>query len=215
MPMNPEDNGGGAALPGVEHHRKTSRRLIRQARYELEKRGDRVRACDKASGAVAHGVKAAAEARYWRSDSHNYRRRIVNLLAAEYGQPELNLMQDAADQLHSNYYKDMMYEWEVGDRLGVADRHAGRLYRAAGAGAQSHLCADPGSGTGHRPPALDGGGNCGAVGGGLSAPAAGGWGFAGGWGSRRPADPSRPRGNPDSNMDKPDRPDFCIGLERY
>ncbi len=118
MTINPEGNaGGGAALPGVEHHRKTSRRLIRQARYELEKRGDRVQACDKASGAVAHGVKAVAESRCWRSDSHNYRRRIVNLLAAEYGQPELNLMQDAADQLHSNYYEDMMYEWEVGDRL--------------------------------------------------------------------------------------------------
>ena len=117
MTVNPEGLGGGADLPGVEHHLKTCRRLMRQARYELEKRGDRVQACDKASGAVAHGVKAAAEARCWRSDSHNYRRRIVNLLAAEYGQPELNLMQDAADQLHSNYYEDMMYAGEVGDRL--------------------------------------------------------------------------------------------------
>ena len=119
MTVNPEDNGGGggAALPGVEHHRKTSRRLIRQARYELEKRGDRVQACDKASGAVAHGVKAVAESRYWRSDSHNYRRRIVYLLSAEHGQPELNAMQDIADKLHGNFYEDMMYEWEVGDRL--------------------------------------------------------------------------------------------------
>ena len=117
MTDNSEGPGGDAALPGVEHHRKTSRRLIRQARYELEKRGDRVQACDKASGAVAHGVKAAAEARCWRSDSHNYRRRIVHLLADEYGLPELNLMQDAADKLHDNFYEDMMQDREVAVRL--------------------------------------------------------------------------------------------------
>ena len=115
MTVNPDGSNGN--LPGVEHHLKTSRRLIRQARYELEKRGDRVQACDKASGAVAHGVKAAAESRYWRSDSHNYRRRIVNLLAAEHGQPELNLMQDTADKLHDNFYEDMMHAPEVRDRL--------------------------------------------------------------------------------------------------
>ena len=119
MTINPDSNAGGAALPGVEHHRKTSGRLIRQARYELEKRGDRVQACDKASGAVAHGVKAVAESRYWRSDSHNHRRRIVNLLAAEYGQPELNAMQDIADKLHDNFYEDMMHEPEVRDRLAL------------------------------------------------------------------------------------------------
>ena len=124
MTVNPDSGGGGAELPGVEHHRKTSRRLIRQAAYELEKRGDRVQACDKASGAVAHGVKAAAEARYWRSDSHNYRRRIVNLLAAEYGQPELNLMQDAADQLRRNICEDGMCDWEV---RGYLERITGLL----------------------------------------------------------------------------------------
>ena len=113
MTVNPDSNAGGPALPGVEHHRKTSGRLIHQARYELEKRGDRVQACDKASGAVAHGVKAVAESRYWRSDSHNYRRRIVNLLAVEYDLPDLPALQDAADQLHNNFYEDLMYDWEV------------------------------------------------------------------------------------------------------
>ena len=116
MTANP--NGSSNEIPpGVEHHLKTSRRLIRQAGYELNKRGDRVQACDKAAGAVAHGVKALAAARYWRSNSHNYRRRIVTLLADEYGQPELNLMQDTADQLHDNFYEDMMHEREVSVRL--------------------------------------------------------------------------------------------------
>ena len=117
MTINPDSNAGGPALPGVEHHRKTSRRLIRQAAYELEKRGDRVQACDKASGAVAHGVKAVAESRYWRSDSHNHRRRIVYLLSIEYDLPDLTIMQSFADQLRRNICEDLMYDDEVRVRL--------------------------------------------------------------------------------------------------
>ena len=124
MTINHEGNAGDANLPAVEHHRKTSRRLIRQASYELEKRGDRVQACDKAAGAVAHGVKAVAAARLWRSNSHNYRRRIVDLLAGEYDLPDLVAMQDIADQLHDNFYEDTMYEPQVALRL---DRVAGLL----------------------------------------------------------------------------------------
>ena len=115
--MTIDPNGKGGPPPGVEHHRKTSRRLIRQAGYELEKRGDRVQACDKAAGAVAHGVKAAAAARYWRSGSHNYRRRIVHLLSVEYARPDLTLMQGIADEMHDNFYEDLMYDEEVRDRL--------------------------------------------------------------------------------------------------
>ena len=115
MTDNPDGSNGN--LPGVEHHLKTSRRLIRQARYELDKRGDRVQACDKASGAVAHGVKAMAAARYWRSDSHNYRRRIVYLMSIEYDLPDLRVMQSFADDLHNNFYEDLMFEEEVQERL--------------------------------------------------------------------------------------------------
>ena len=117
MTLNPNGNAGDADLPAVEHHRKTSRRLIRQAGYELEMRGDRVQACDKASGAVAHGVKAMAAARHWRSNSHNYRRRIVDLLAVEYDLPDLSVMQSFADDLHDNFYEDTMYEPQVALRL--------------------------------------------------------------------------------------------------
>ena len=115
MTMDP--NGNSGPPPGVEHHLKTCRRLIRQAGYELDKRGDRVQACDKAAGAVAHGVKAVAAARYWRSGSHNLRRRVVNLLAAEYDRPDLLTMQAFADQLHDNFYEDWMFEDEVRERL--------------------------------------------------------------------------------------------------
>ena len=109
------NNDGNPA--GVEHHRKTSRRLIQQARYELEKRGDRVQACDKAAGAVAHAVKAVAERRQWRNDSHNRRRNIVDLLAAEYARTDFMTMQAFADQLHDNFYEDLMQDYQVGERL--------------------------------------------------------------------------------------------------
>ena len=118
MTLNDHSNAADGNPPGVEHHYKTSRRLIRQARYELDQRGDRVQACDKASGAVAHAVKAAAEARHWRHDSHNLRRRIVYLLSAEYDLTDLTAMQDAADRLHDNFYEDLMFDHEVRDRLG-------------------------------------------------------------------------------------------------
>ena len=105
--------------PGVIHHVKTSRRLIRQAVVELEQKGDRVQASDKASGAVAHAVKAVAEARHWHHDSHNRRRRIVDLLAAEYDAPEWNLMQDSADKLHDNFYEDLLFEFQIQARLNL------------------------------------------------------------------------------------------------
>ena len=115
MTINPNGSNGNPA--GVEHHYKTSRRLIRQARYELDQRGDRVQACDKASGAVAHGVKAVAERRHWRHNSHNRRRSIVYLLAAEYDLPDLLVMDAFADQLRKNICDDWMFEGEVRDRL--------------------------------------------------------------------------------------------------
>ena len=106
------------SIQGAEHHAAHSRRLIRQANYELARRGDRVQASEKAAGAVAHGVKALAESRNWRHDSLNRRRSIVHLIAAEYGLPELTAMQAIADQLHHNFYEDLMYDGEVGNLLG-------------------------------------------------------------------------------------------------
>lgn len=112
--MTTDYNGDGA---GAEHHSRTSRRLIRQANYELARRGDRVQASDKAAGAVAHAVKAIAETRNWRHDSHNNRRRIVDLLSYEYDLPELTDMQAAADQLHDNFYEDLLEDYQVQRRL--------------------------------------------------------------------------------------------------
>ena len=94
-----------------------ARRLLAQAHYELHKKGDRLQASDKAAGAVAHAVKAIGCDRQWRHNSHNLRRQIVNLLAAEFGQPELTVLQWAADQVHDNFYEDRLYEWELSEYL--------------------------------------------------------------------------------------------------
>ena len=73
----------------ANRHAEMSRRLIQQAHYELEQKGDRAQASEKAAGAVAHAIKAIGEDRQWRHGSHNLRRDIMGLMAAEYGNPAL------------------------------------------------------------------------------------------------------------------------------
>ena len=101
----------------AQHYAGISRRMIRQSHYELTRRGDRLQASEKAAGAVAHAVKAVGEDRLWRHDSHNRRRAIIDLVAAEYGQPELTVLQDIADRLHDNFYEDQLEDWQVQERL--------------------------------------------------------------------------------------------------
>ena len=94
-----------------------ARRLLAQAHYELHKKGDRLQASDKAARAVAHAVKAIGCDRQWRHNSHNLRRQIVNLLAAEFGQPKLANLPAIADQMRDNFHKDSLYEWELSEYL--------------------------------------------------------------------------------------------------
>ena len=106
----------------ANRHADLSRRLMAQANYELNTMGDRVQASDKASGAVAHAVKAIGEDRNWRNGSHNLRRDIIGLLANEYGQPELLHLQAMADQLHDNYFEDQLGDSLVGQLLAETTR---------------------------------------------------------------------------------------------
>ncbi|MDE2780050.1 MAG: hypothetical protein OXI91_10295 [Chloroflexota bacterium] len=101
----------------ANRHSDLSRRLIQQANYELDQKGDRVQACEKASGAVAQAVKAIAEDRQWRHGSHNLRRTVVDLIAAEYQLPDMILLQAVADQLHENFYEDRFHETQLRERI--------------------------------------------------------------------------------------------------
>ena len=94
-----------------------ARRLMSQSHYELNKKGDRLQASEKASGAVAHTVKAIAFDRQWRNGSHNLRRQIGDLLALEFDRPELPDVQYAADRLHDNFYEDLLHDWQIRERL--------------------------------------------------------------------------------------------------
>ena len=106
----------------ANRHADLSRRLMAQANYELHTMGDRVQASDKASGAVAHAVKAIGEDRNWRHGSHNLRRDISGLLADEYDQPEILHLQAIADQLHDNYFEDRLSSFLVGQLLSEVTR---------------------------------------------------------------------------------------------
>ena len=101
----------------ADRHSEYSLRLIQQASYELEQKGDRLQATEKASGAAAHAVKAVAEDRQWRHGSHNLRRTIVDLLISEFDRPDLLGIQYMADQLHDNFYEDQLHDWQIGERL--------------------------------------------------------------------------------------------------
>ena len=103
----------------ANRHAEQSRRLIQQAHYELDHKGDRVQASEKAAGAVAHAIKAIGEDRGWRHGSHNLRREIMGLTAAEYGNPALTTLQQYADYLHANFYEDRLHEWHLRQDLDV------------------------------------------------------------------------------------------------
>ncbi len=101
----------------ASRHAEMSRRLIQQAHYELEQKGDRVQASEKAAGAVAHAIKALGEDRQWRHGSHNLRREIINLIADEYHRQDLKYLQRAADDLHANFYEDLLFEFRLKELL--------------------------------------------------------------------------------------------------
>ena len=68
----------------VETHTETSQILIRQAEAELQD-GDRLQASEKGWGAAAHALKAVAEQRGWRHNSHGLLIGVADTLAGETG----------------------------------------------------------------------------------------------------------------------------------
>ncbi len=93
-----------------------SRRLIRQAQEEFDN-GDRLQASEKAWGAAAHAVKAAAEQRGWRHNSHARLFHVVGRISREAADPEfLTLFKDASS-LHQNFYEDWQPDEFVQDGI--------------------------------------------------------------------------------------------------
>ena len=103
----------------ARRHVALSERSMAQANYELEQNGDRPQASEKAYVAVAHGLKAIAEYRGWRHNSHNLRRRIASLLAEEFANAEILTLSAVAWELRDNFFEDRMSDAEVAQRLAL------------------------------------------------------------------------------------------------
>ena len=98
------------------NHWETSRRFIIQADAELAA-GDLLQASEKGWGAAAHAIKAIAEEREWRHDSHARLFGIVNRLVAETGDSMIRRFFNAASETHKNFYEGDMSKEDVADNL--------------------------------------------------------------------------------------------------
>ena len=109
-----------AALPepgaiSVEDRAQISRRLIQQARDELEA-GDRLQATEKAWGALAQVLKAHGQQRGWLNlGGHRTVGHIARQLHAEYREIDVLLAYVAADDGHRNFYDNEMSPPEIAE----------------------------------------------------------------------------------------------------
>ena len=99
----------------VEDRVQISRRLIQQARDELD-RGDRLQATEKVWGALAQMLKAHGQQRGWMNlGGHRTVGHIARQLDAEYDDLRVSDAYVAADNGHRNFYDNEMSPPEVAD----------------------------------------------------------------------------------------------------
>ena len=97
-------------------HIATSRRFIIQADAELAA-GDLLQASEKGWGAAAHAIKAIAEERGWRHDSHARLFTVARRLARETGRSEISDLFYTASDVHKNFYEGKMTKEVIADSL--------------------------------------------------------------------------------------------------
>lgn len=96
----------------IERHAAVSLRFIDQSQAELDK-GDTLQASEKAWGAAAHAVKAAAESRGWNHGTHRLLFDIAARIADETGDPEYFDLFRVASALHQNFYEGWESDYTV------------------------------------------------------------------------------------------------------
>ena len=94
------------------NHWETSRRFIIQADAEFAA-GDLLQASEKGWGAAAHAIKAIAQEREWRHDSHARLFGIVDRLVAETGESDIRELFRAAGEVHKNFYEGKMSKEDI------------------------------------------------------------------------------------------------------
>lgn len=101
----------------LDDRRRISRRFIIHAREELEK-GHRLQAGEKAWGAVVQPLKAVAEQRGWRHQSHRDIHNVGLQILAE--NPDVDL-QDAISEAyrvgHENFYENHRHPEELAEMM--------------------------------------------------------------------------------------------------
>lgn len=112
----------------ADGYAEASRAFLAKAKEELE-REDPVQASEKLWGAAAQMVKAVAEARGWRHDSHRAVAQAVNRLAQETGDPGLRNAFLAAQGLHFNFYENVQPREFVEDAMSLIEEFVAKLER--------------------------------------------------------------------------------------
>ena len=103
-------------MPTEINHMATSRRFIIQADAELAA-GDLLQASEKGWGAAAHAMKAVAQARGWRHDSHARLFTVARRLTNETERSQIMDLFYIASQIHKNFYEGNMSQEDIADSL--------------------------------------------------------------------------------------------------
>ena len=107
-------------------HTETSDQFLIKARSYLAE-GDLLQASEKGWGATAQMIKAIAEERDWRHQSHGDLFRVISRLVAETSDSRLRILFRSANSLHQNFYEGLMDAEFVEDGLSDIDELVGKL----------------------------------------------------------------------------------------
>ena len=110
----------------VVTYREASRCLLAQAHTELEA-GDLRQASEKAWGAAAQMVKAAAALRGWEHDQHRYLWIAARDLSNEAGDQEIHALFVIANGFHVNFYENTYDANRVGLYISRVERFMGKI----------------------------------------------------------------------------------------
>ena len=110
-------------VQSTEDRLRISLRMIIQAREEL-KMGSRLQAGEKAWGAVVHPVKAIAEERGWRHESHQDVHAVMSQVVLEYGfdSDQVQALSEAYRVGHENFYENFRSPKELSEMIDGVER---------------------------------------------------------------------------------------------
>lgn len=115
-----------AVTTRTAYHTEIAGEFLVKGRAHLDD-GDLLQASEKGWGAAAQIVKAVADARAWRHQTHADLYRVVNRLANELADERLQVLFHSANALHQNFYEGWMPAESVAAGLSAVEEFVGRL----------------------------------------------------------------------------------------